>query len=229
MQRYLFVVAHPDDEVLGAGATIYKLSEKGNEVNICILCSMAEARSNRPESHELQDDLYASMETLGVSKFYTGEFVDSKLNSFPHLSIVQFIESAIADSMATHIITHHPSDLNNDHQITSLCCQEAARLSMRMTAEVPLVKSISYMEVLSSTDWTLNSSIQQFRPNMFIEIGEAGVDKKIEALSKYRGVMRPFPHPRCREIILGLAAYRGGQSGCKYAEAFETVFRRAQL
>ena len=42
----------------------------------------------------------------------------------------------------------------------------------------------------------------------------------------YRGVMRPYPHPRSAEAIEGLAAYRGGQAGCNYAEAFEVVMRR---
>ena len=38
--------------------------------------------------------------------------------------------------------------------------------------------------------------------------------------------MRPFPHPRSAHVLEGLAAYRGGQSGCNYAEAFQVVFRR---
>ena len=52
------------------------------------------------------------------------------------------------------------------------------------------------------------------------------IKKKIKALSLYRGVMRPYPHPRSNEVLEGLAAYRGGQSGMVYAEAFESVFRR---
>ena len=50
--------------------------------------------------------------------------------------------------------------------------------------------------------------------------------KKIEALSRYRGVMRPYPHPRSEEALMGLAAYRGAQAGMVYAEAFESAFRR---
>lgn len=38
--------------------------------------------------------------------------------------------------------------------------------------------------------------------------------------------MRPYPHPRSDEALLGLAAYRGAQAGVKYAEAFECAFRR---
>ena len=42
----------------------------------------------------------------------------------------------------------------------------------------------------------------------------------------YRGVMRPYPHPRSVEYITGLAAMRGSQWGCNYAEAFQVVLRR---
>ena len=35
--NYLIVVAHPDDEVLGAGATIKRLTEEGNKVDVCIM------------------------------------------------------------------------------------------------------------------------------------------------------------------------------------------------
>lgn len=38
--------------------------------------------------------------------------------------------------------------------------------------------------------------------------------------------MRDYPHPRSKESLKGLAAYRGSQAGMRYAEAFESVFRR---
>ena len=44
--KYLVVVAHPDDEVLGAGATIYKLIREGNEVAIATMANHAAARAN---------------------------------------------------------------------------------------------------------------------------------------------------------------------------------------
>ena len=52
-----------------------------------------------------------------------------------------------------------------------------------------------------------------------------GVEAKCKALSMYRGVMRPYPHPRSAEYITGLATMRGGQWGMEFAEAFEVVLR----
>ena len=46
-----------------------------------------------------------------------------------------------------------------------------------------------------------------------------------KALSMYRGVMRPYPHPRSAEYITGLAAVRGSQWGVNYAESYEVVLR----
>lgn len=223
---YLIVVAHPDDEALGAGATIYKLVKRGEEVNVCILSAQAQARAYRPDDADLNSDILHSMNVLGVNRIYNGSFPNIKLNSVPHLELVQFIENVITETNAQVVFTHHPSDLNNDHLHTSLACQEAVRLFQRRP-NVPPMKELLFMEIPSSTEWSLNSTVKKFEPNTFIEIGEEGLKKKIEALSAYRGVMRDYPHPRSVEALTGLATYRGGQSGLNYAEAFESVFRRA--
>lgn len=225
---YLVVVAHPDDEVLGAGATIYRLSQIGKEVNVCIMSAQAKARANRPQDNELKDDTEACMKRLGVKHVILGDFPNIMLNTVPHLELVQFIEKAIQDTGADVIITHHPEDLNNDHLHTSLACQEAARFFQRTNICSPL-KSLLFMEVPSATEWSLNAAMNAFRPDTFVEVGKEGIKKKIEALSQYRNVMRQFPHPRSEECLMGLAAFRGGQSGCNYAEAFQTAIRRISV
>lgn len=225
--NYLFVLAHPDDEVLGAGATVYKLTKEGHRCEICIMSTQAQARAFRPEDEELSADLDASIAMLGVVNKYEGDFPNIEMNTVPHLKLVQFIEQAIIKSEADVVVTHHPSDTNNDHLHTSLACQAAIRLFQRRSDVKPL-KEFWYMEVLSSTEWSVNSAMNRFIPNLFIEVGEEAIDVKLAALATYRGVMRPYPHPRSAEAIKGLAAYRGAQSGCNYAEAFECVFRRVE-
>ncbi|PID05904.1 MULTISPECIES: PIG-L deacetylase family protein [unclassified Sporosarcina] len=222
---YLVVVAHPDDEILGAGATMYKLAQEGHSVNVCILSGEVNARNYRPTNEELNEDLHNSMEIIGVDKVILGDFPNIKFNTVPHLKIVQFIEKAIIEANADVVFTHHPADANNDHLHTSLACQAAVRLFQRRN-DTPSLKELLFMEVPSSTEWGLNKAMNQFSPNTFIKVGEVGVDKKLEALAQYRDVMRDYPHPRSREAIKGLAAYRGGQAGMVYAEAFESVFRR---
>ena len=44
--KYLIVVAHPDDECLGAGATIHRLVRAGNPVAVATMANHAAARFN---------------------------------------------------------------------------------------------------------------------------------------------------------------------------------------
>ena len=81
------------------------------------------------------------------------------------------------------------------------------------------------MEVPSCSEWAINSAMKLFTPNCYVEVRLEGVQAKVKALSMYRGVMRPYPHPRSTEYIEGLAAVRGSQWGLNYAEAFEVVMR----
>lgn len=221
--NYLVVVAHPDDEVLGAGATINKLISEGHNVAVVIMVSQATARKDLSET--LTSDEAEALSIIGVEKVYHASFPNIKMNTVPHLELVQFIESCIEDWNAEVIITHHPSDTNNDHVQTSYAVQAASRLFQRRE-NLPVLKELLYMEVPSSTEWSFDTSANRFTPNYFVEIGKEGVELKIKALSAYKGVMRPYPHPRSNEALEGLAAYRGVQAGCNYAEAFECAFRR---
>lgn len=221
--NYLFVVAHPDDEVLGAGATVKKLVSEKNRVAICVMSGKADARANLSES--LQLEMEKALQRMGVEKKYQADFPNIKMNTVPHLELVQFVEGCIEDYQADAIITHHPSDTNNDHVMTSQAVQAACRLFQRR-GNIPYLKQLMYMEVLSSTEWALGCSANRFVPNYFVEVKKSGIEEKIETLELYKGVVREYPHPRSKEAIMGLAAYRGAQAGCEYAEAFECVFRR---
>ena len=222
--KYLLVVAHPDDEVLGAGASMWKWCKNGDTVDVAIMSTEAKARAFRPSDAELDGDKDAAMTFLGVKKIYEGSFPNIEMNTVPHLKLVQFIEEAIRESQPDIVITHHPADTNNDHMQTSMACQEAVRLFQRRP-EVKRINEFWYMEVPSCTEWKINNGLNTFNPNCFVEVGKDGVEAKIKALSMYRGVIRPYPHPRSSEYIMGLAAMRGGQWGCNYAESFEVVIR----
>ena len=124
--NYLFVVAHPDDEVLGAGATISKLVSQGNKVAVAIMSGHAAARKNLSDT--LAEDEAKAMKILGVEKVYHADFPNIKMNTVPHLDLVKFIESCIDDFKAEAIFTHHPSDVNIDHQETSNAAIAACRL-----------------------------------------------------------------------------------------------------
>ena len=47
--RYLIVAAHPDDEALGAGATMHKASRNGDDVYVCLLSHWSPTRDDNLE------------------------------------------------------------------------------------------------------------------------------------------------------------------------------------
>lgn len=224
MSIYLTVTAHPDDEILGFGASSYVLTQKGHTVYNCILSGGVEARVNRPELTELNTHIAEAQQVVGAQPAILGSFPNIKFNTVPHLDVVQFIESLIKEVQPDYIFTHHPSDLNNDHVVTSQACQAAARLFQRRN-DVVALKGLYFMEILSSTDWAFPTGANAFQPNTFIEVGKEGLDKKITSLSQYEGIMRDYPHPRSNEALQSLALLRGAQSGLNHAEAFQCVFQ----
>jgi len=220
----LSVTAHPDDEVLGFGATAAKLVSEGSHVYNCILSGQVEARRNKPEQEELQADIKNAESILNCTGTILGSFPNIEFNTVPHIELVRFIENAIQDIQPDYIFTHHPYDLNNDHYHVSKACQAAARLYQRKSDITP-IKGLYLMEIPSSTDWSFPIDSNHFQPNTFFEVGMENIQKKISALDAYRGVMRPYPHSRSKESLEALATFRGAQAGVRYAEAFQMIFQ----
>ena len=222
----LIVVAHPDDEVLGCGGLAAALASFGpHGARVHSLRGRPRPAAAGLEVEELHAHAREGLRTLGLPEPVFGSFPNIAFNTVPHLALVQFIEQVMQETGATHLYTHHPADLNDDHRHTSHACRAAGRLAQR-NGSVPPLERLADMEILSSTDWSFPAETRPFEPNAFFELGEELLALKLRALAAYEGVMRPFPHSRSDEIVRGLAAYRGGQAGCRYAEAFQLVFER---
>lgn len=223
MNRYLFVVAHPDDEVLGAGAFIYDRAKEGNVIGVLVLntCDTTRYDDNRDK---IVSDLKESHRIIGVSDTFVCKYLDSNFHNADHREMVQAIEDVIRKFKPDYIFTQHPGDINTDHYWTAASCMEAFRLWQRGRENIPPIKGLYLMEVQSSTDWALNPSIKVFQPNTFVEVSEEAVNAKVKALEVYENVVRPMPHPRSEEALVALPILRGAQAGVPRAEAFECVF-----
>lgn len=219
MKRYLIVAAHPDDEVLGAGALIHKVVEHGDEVYVCLLSHWSPTRDDN-----LKHGIKESHGRLGVKQSYVGDFGCMRFKDEDHHAIVRFIEAAIKDCEPDYLITHHPADIHVDHGIAAECCLEAAKLPQRQIEDVLPIRKIMFMEVPSSTDWNISPANGIFVPNFFVSVKETDLNAKIDAIGVYKNVLRQKPHPRSLENIKALATVRGSQCGRCYAEAFQLAF-----
>jgi N-acetylglucosamine malate deacetylase 1 len=213
--RVLAIVAHPDDEVLGAGGTLARHSGDGEEVHIVFLADGIGARGDdQPAVSRRADAARLAASLLGAREPYFLGFPDNRLDHIDLLDVVQSIEAIIREIKPTIIYTHHAGDLNIDH---ALCCRAV------LTACRPLpgstVQRIYAMEVASSTEWASPDQCQIFVPTRFVDIS-ASLETKQKALAAYSEEMRAFPHPRSFEAIAALATWRGASAGLRAAEAF---------
>lgn len=215
--NYLIVVAHSDDELIGAGATIKRLIENGNKVSVACMTDYSITRED-----DIADTMKKTHKKLGIEKTFIGRCKAMQFYDIEHVEKVRFIEDAIVESQCDVIITHSDKDLHADHRETSNLVMEAIRLPQRFpNKKMKKIKEVLFMEVLSATDW----SIYPLEVNTFVEVKEEDIEEKINLIEMYYDVIREKPHSRSKENIKALAIYRGSQSGYEYAEAFRSVFK----
>ena len=217
----LCVAAHPDDEILGCGGTMAKLSGD-NSVYTLILGEGITSRDilDTEKSgglEELKKQSEQANKILGVKKVFFEKFQDNKFDTIPLLDIIKSIEKTIQEIKPEVIFTHHYGDLNIDHQLTHRAVLTAVR-----PVGSPIVKKIRSFEVLSSTEWNYQNQNNVFTPNTYIDISET-LNKKLEAMKVYKSEIRDYPHPRSLEGIKILAQKRGLEAGLKFAEAFMLI------
>lgn len=218
--RILVVAAHPDDEILGCGATVANHVRNGDVVNVEILAQGVTSRISSSGDYvegslnHLSACAKKANEILGVSTLSLHNLPDNRLDSLDRLDIVRIIEQKIAEFRPEIVYTHHAGDLNIDHRIAHEAVNTACRPILGHS-----VKTLLYFETPSSTEWQPPGSSCAFEPSWFVDIS-AVITKKMQALKAYEMEMRPWPHPRSYEAVEYLARWRGATIGVNAAEAY---------
>lgn len=217
-EQILVIAAHPDDEVLGCGGTIAKLTDQDARVHVLFL---ADGVSSRNKNHTaLRKDIDKRYETarqankiLGVTSVDFCNFPDNRMDTVGMLDIIKPIESMIAEHQPDTVITHHAGDVNIDHRLTN----QAVVAACRPQRGNPVL-TLLFFETPSSTEWQPPLCAPAFIPNWFVDIS-AFLERKMTALDAYATELRPWPHPRSRKAVEHLARWRGSIIGVDAAEA----------
>lgn len=225
-KRILVIVAHPDDELLGLGATIHKLiHESGCTIRAVILgegiTSRADNREPEKWKRELEihrNNIENAKQTIGYESVGIYGFPDNRFDTVALLDIIKTIEKEKKAFQPEVVFTHHGGDVNIDHQRTF----EAV-----ITATRPLegegVKTIVTFETPSGTEWRASTDPRHFIPNLFVEVSAENVQAKIKGMESYEFEKRPYPHPRSPEALKMQAQRWGVVIGKEFAEAFNIV------
>jgi LmbE family N-acetylglucosaminyl deacetylase len=221
--KTLVIAAHPDDEILGCGATAARLVAEGNEVHFAILGEgMTSRHAERDEADSeklasLHRQAHAAAAKVGVKSVVMHSLPDNRLDQVPLLQIVKIVEDLVDRLQPEVLYTHHGGDLNVDHGVIHRAVLTATRPMVGQP-----VREIYAFEVPSSTEWAFQRIAPAFRPNVFVDISQT-LEAKISAMQSYDTEARKFPHPRSPEALRAIAMRWGSVAGLPAAEAFELV------
>lgn len=224
MKTVLIVAAHPDDEILGVGATAARHAAEGDAVYAMILGEGQTSRSSHREDTDretvelLHKNTLESAKAIGFRDVFFADFPDNRFDEVDLLDIVKVVEERIRDLRPQIVYTHYSGDLNVDHQYTARAV---------LTATRPIgdycVEEIYAFETLSSSEWNFDHTLQAaFRPNVFVDITDYYVQKEA-AMKCYVSELCEFPHPRSLTGMDVLSKTRGMAAGMQRAEAFMLI------
>ena len=225
-KKIMVVVAHPDDEVLGLGATFNKLINEHQVVaHVVILGEGITSRSDKRDPEKWKSELNIHKKNINSAQKIIGyhscsayDFPDNRFDSVPLLDIIKEIEKEKELFNPEVIFTHHGGDLNIDHQKTFDAVITACR---PMSSEN--VNTIITFETFSGTEWKSVSDPRHFLPNFFVSISNENLNSKINAMECYEFEKRKYPHPRSPEALTIQAKSRGVSVGLPFAEAFTII------
>ncbi len=225
-KRILIVVAHPDDELLGLGATMNRLiNEEKIKTHVVILgegiTSRADNRDPTKWNNELvihKNNIKQAQKEIGYHSVSIYDFPDNRFDSVPLLEIIKVIEIEKLKFKPNVIFSHHGGDVNIDHQRTFEAVITACR-----PMQDESVKTIITFETPSGTEWRVPSDPRHFLPNFFVSVSEHNLEAKIKGMESYEFEKRSYPHPRSPEALKIQAQRWGIAIGKEYAEAFQII------
>lgn len=217
MNNYLFIGPHPDDEVLGCGATMKKLSDEGHYVYVLIMSRGTPKFYAEERIDNVRREAREAHQLLGVKETLFFDFHAPELDTVPLVDLSKSIAQVISEKKIHTLFLPHRGDIHNDHALVFKAGLVAARPVGNYT-----VKEIYCYETLSETEWAPPFGDDAFIPTLFVNI-TSQFEHKLKAMECFKSQLRAFPNPRSLETIEALAKFRGATVGFDRAEAFMVI------
>lgn len=203
----LAVVAHPDDEAFGMGASLARLSDERHHVYVGALAdgetsrcgATAEAVAMRRQKQVVAANV------LGCQVLDGPQFPDQRLDAVDLLDLTRAVEEWIARVKPAVVYTHSPGDLNSDHRRV----YEAVLPAVRPRSGVTAVYAFAGPRML------------RFTPTSFVAVTDDHLKRQRAAMACYGDELAGEV-----EFVAARAVESGYRVGVPYAEAFEVLLER---
>lgn len=212
MKKVLVIAAHPDDELLGCGATVALHTVAGDEVRSIILCEGESMRHQ--DNYDKASATKQASRILGSHEPLCVGLPDQHLDTLAIVDVISPIEKIVREYQPNIVYVHCGNDLNKDHQIVF----EAAMVALRPKNE--FIEAIYSYYTVGSTEWNYP---RNFEPDTWVGFDESIMRRKLSAFKCYESELCDYPNPRSIQAIENLAKVAGNQCCMEYAEAFVTI------
>ncbi len=197
-KKICFIGAHPDDIEIGCGALISHIRGEAD-----IRCVTFSDNQKNPNLKNLPEEHFRSMEQLGLSReqvvlksFETRRFQESRQDILEEMVRIQ------NDFQPDIVFVHTRSDVHQDHQTLT---EEALRAFRGRT--------VLGFDVIRSS--------YGFFPAFLVEVSEADVQKKVDALAEYKTYASKYYFDP--DITRATLIRNGAICERKYAEGFDIL------
>ena len=213
--RTLVIAPHPDDEVLGAGGTLARLSAGGAEVYVAIVTTGRPPLYSAESVERVNSEAQLAHKLMGVRETFRLGLPAAELRTVSNVELNKSVDDVVSRVAPTTLLVPFPGDIHVDHQIVFGAALVAARPTR---SSYPL--SILAYETLSETNWNAPYITPNFTPNTFMPID---IELKLQIMKAYASQVREPPHERSLEAIRALATLRGATINRPAAEGFVLI------
>jgi N-acetylglucosamine malate deacetylase 1 len=197
-KKVLFLGAHPDDIEIGCGALIHHIVGQTD-----ILCVTLSDNQKNPDLKNVKGEHLKSMKALGVpeEKVFFGPFI-TRIFPDARQEILEYFLKLRREFQPDLIFVHSNKDVHQDH--------------LTMTDEA--LRAFRGITVLG---FDVVRSSYGFFPHFLVEVSEADVNKKIEALSQYETYRDK--HYFNAELTRSIMVRHGALAEVPFAEGFDIL------
>lgn len=213
----LVIAPHPDDEVLGAGATIARLAQASVEVTVVACCSDLPPLYPADVAPLVEAEARAAHTVLGVAESIFLDLPSVEVARGPVAALNGPLQEVVNRVRPGIVLIPFP-DRHVDHRTVF----DAAMVVTRPVGAGAGIRMVAMYETISETFWNAPGAEPSFVPSWNVDV-TGTIEQKVEAFAAYRSQLQAFPGPRSPEALRALALLRGSQAGCAAAESFQVV------